>query len=538
MRHFKIMIGIVAMVLLFSCDSGTNKIPVDKLFPVSLESNGELMYINTEGKIVINPQFEEASLFTNGLALVRLSGDDKYGFINEEGNFVIQPIYKEATEFREGLAWVVEKGKAPACIDKEGYVMFTLTQAEQVHQFSEGLAAFSIDTDEDELWGFVNKKGEVQIEPQFYDPIFFREGLCPVMNEDEKYGFIEKEGQLVINYLFEKAYPFNQKHAIVSDSEKNGVIGSDGIYTINPIYERLYNDLDLISFRNNEGKIGWMRHNGDIAIKPQFDESLLFGSAELAPVALGDKWGYINRDGKFEINPQFKHATPFFGSIAFYSNDEYLFNRYGLVDIEGKVIVEPQFYFDLGVMFSRLYYYIGMDIDEYYSHVKSDYFNIDTIVNSIDINNHPKKLSLIMTFNEIKEKFNLKESDFSKESHRAKYITSTNVSKDAMINFGVAGSAFNAKQVTKSNGWWSYTDTEYYFNGEGKPSRFVYEIDLYNRGKGKSEMLTKAFVEKYGDPVSSYKDGEYEEFFFYDNIDLTIIKRRNSVELHVGEAPL
>ena len=35
------------------------------------------------------------------------------------------------------------------------------------------------------------------------------------------------------------------------------------------------------------------------------------GSDKLAPVEIGDKWGYINQEGEIVINPQFDFAGDF-----------------------------------------------------------------------------------------------------------------------------------------------------------------------------------------------------------------------------------
>ena len=61
------------------------------------------------GTIVINPQFDYAESFSDGLAVVRM-GDDyrtgKYGFIDKTGAFVINPQFDVAWKFSEGLARV------------------------------------------------------------------------------------------------------------------------------------------------------------------------------------------------------------------------------------------------------------------------------------------------------------------------------------------------------------------------------------------------------------------------------------------------
>jgi hypothetical protein len=59
-------------------------------------------YIDKSGKIVIEPQFDWALHFTEGLAAVKVKG--KYGFLDQTGKMVIQPQYHEARNLSEGLA--------------------------------------------------------------------------------------------------------------------------------------------------------------------------------------------------------------------------------------------------------------------------------------------------------------------------------------------------------------------------------------------------------------------------------------------------
>ncbi|MBT5530773.1 MAG: WG repeat-containing protein, partial [Cytophagia bacterium] len=91
------------------------------------------------------PQFSEATIFRNGLALVRTSGDEpKWGFISEDGKFAITANYKSATVFSDDLAWVVSENAPPTAINSKGEIKVTLQDAETVKIYKEGLSAFSI----------------------------------------------------------------------------------------------------------------------------------------------------------------------------------------------------------------------------------------------------------------------------------------------------------------------------------------------------------------------------------------------------------
>ena len=84
-------------------------------------------YIDKAGKIVVKPRFHFASEFDEGLARIAVENKEggwKYGYINKGGRLVISPEYDGAdTIWRAGLAGV-RFGKRSACIDRTGKVVF------------------------------------------------------------------------------------------------------------------------------------------------------------------------------------------------------------------------------------------------------------------------------------------------------------------------------------------------------------------------------------------------------------------------------
>jgi len=78
-----------------------------KLFPI-VEKN-KYGFADANGKVFIEPRYDWADSFYEGLALVKL--EDRYGFVNIVGDEVIPVKYKRALTFSEGLAGVKYKGK-------------------------------------------------------------------------------------------------------------------------------------------------------------------------------------------------------------------------------------------------------------------------------------------------------------------------------------------------------------------------------------------------------------------------------------------
>lgn len=66
---------------------------------------------------------------------------------------------------------------------------------------------------------------------------------------------------------------------------------------------------------------------------------------KIIPVRSGDYWGYIDHEGKFKINPQFKYAYSFNEDLALVMSSD---NKYGFVNSEGKYMINPSFKAALG----------------------------------------------------------------------------------------------------------------------------------------------------------------------------------------------
>ena len=89
------------------------------LYPVSVD--GKLGYIDKTGKIIIEPQFDEAYVFSNGLAKIKVG--DKYGFIDKTSKVVINPLSDTSSYFNEeGIADITTYSKDHQKQDFRGYI--------------------------------------------------------------------------------------------------------------------------------------------------------------------------------------------------------------------------------------------------------------------------------------------------------------------------------------------------------------------------------------------------------------------------------
>jgi len=524
MKYIVQLIAFIAITsILSSCGGGGDSISEVNLIPV--KSGKEFQYIDKEGKIVINPQFSDATVFRDGLALVKTSGDEpKFGFITEDGKYAINAQYKEATVFSDDLAWVVTENSAPSAIDKKGEIKFTLQDAEKVRLFKDGFAAFSMVNEEgDEKWGFVDKTGKVIINPQFKAVSNFSDGLCGVKNDDGKWGFIDKEGTITINYQFDGANDFKNGKCIVTSANKDGVIDKEGKYIINPQFSDMQIDGNIFLV-SQDGKYGWCDEDGKLIINPQFGQAYPFNGNNITSVQSGKSYGYIDKDGKILINAQFDNALPFNGKLALVVSA----SKFGFIDKDGKYVINPQFD---DIPIDLLIYFLTGGTQ--YSTVNTDYFNVGAITAILNFDN-PEGFSFSSTFEDVMNKYKLDESYFSKYKSEFKVLSSKNITNDASYSFYVLGSAYDKITVTKGSGWYQYTDTEYKFNGQNKPTGFTYSISLDGKGYGKEDAVITAIQSKLiGYKKDESKGDENTHVYYDDNKEISVFERRGNIVIRI-----
>ncbi len=71
-----------------------------RLFPII--QNEKWGYIDKTGKILMEPKFEEARIFSDGMGRVKLNG--KFGYVDATGKMVMEMNFTTAYDFSEGLA--------------------------------------------------------------------------------------------------------------------------------------------------------------------------------------------------------------------------------------------------------------------------------------------------------------------------------------------------------------------------------------------------------------------------------------------------
>lgn len=160
MQMRSLLIGALCAALLFagckenaSCDNDSDEDFTNRYLVIVDKKVG---FVDRQGNMVIEPQYDDSWGFYEGVASVEVDGS--YGFIDTMGKMIIQPTYEYATSFSDGLCAVMVDSK----------------------------------------WGYIDRSGKMVIAPQYVDASYFTDGTAIVANEDYRYGCIDRKGNAVI----------------------------------------------------------------------------------------------------------------------------------------------------------------------------------------------------------------------------------------------------------------------------------------------------------------------------------------------------
>jgi hypothetical protein len=175
--------------------------------------HGAWGYIDRNGNTAIEPQFRLAGTFKHGLAAATTGyhlGSDS-GLIDTSGKMV-ERVHAPAFMFRETYSdsvVLIHPGANGA--ESRLYQHYDLKQRKffgpivdsPSHRYSGDLIAIKVGG----KWGYMNEKGDIIIEPQFFSAGSFDDnGIAFVEPEMWSYGYIDREGRYIWYFTSRKPW--------------------------------------------------------------------------------------------------------------------------------------------------------------------------------------------------------------------------------------------------------------------------------------------------------------------------------------------
>ena len=269
-------------------------------------------FINTKGEKItteiVGFKLIEGFVGFGGLegyndGLVAVIKDKKWGFLNTEGNIVIELKYDKVSIFNNGYAiakigadfFVLNKSGEETKIESEDIV--------NVKHIINGLAPF---TNSAKQSGFIGTDGKVIIPAKFVSVGFFIDELAWAKTADKKLGYINKKGEWVIEPQFLAAKNFGIVSGLARIKTANGwayVNKAGKIITIDDT-ESWGDFNDGLAKGKKAGKTGYYNNKGEWIIAPELEAGKDFKNG-FAAVKKGGKWGFVSTSGEWVIEAKF-----------------------------------------------------------------------------------------------------------------------------------------------------------------------------------------------------------------------------------------
>ncbi|MES2725567.1 MAG: WG repeat-containing protein [Bacteroidota bacterium] len=349
MKHPLLTFGLVVFVSL--------SVSAQQLFPILLKNKWG--YMNTEGKVIIQPKYDIALEFNEGHAVVALSNQPC--LINvQEKRIIDTGLYEYISTFSEGLCAVRDFKKHWCYINNTGKTILKLDSfVYEANPFYNGLARVSKKVDDiTQKFGFdisnlsyrfayINKNGAYVSDFKYRDAVNFNtnvarvreNGLTYLINtsctkiseefseisdfsdslaiciKEGKFGYINTSGMVVILNQYDFATMFFNGFAEISMNGKSCFINKLGEKQFEPVYEELRPFAEGFAGFKQGAKLGFINAKGQIQMNPYYDEVAYFANG-LCPVRKGSKWGAINAQGKLIIKLEYDFVGTFDDGIA------------------------------------------------------------------------------------------------------------------------------------------------------------------------------------------------------------------------------
>lgn len=372
------------LVLLCGVVAGCSSAPDDEPGLYRFWQDGSVGYMDATGRVVIPATFHQGRDFQDGQAIVVVDAREwagQWAVIDTRGNFLIEPSNDRPIWFDEGR-WVIERGGV------HRFGGSTVWPGDELLLADEAGKALT------------NKLSASYLLPPRHGRAMFRTQIQEDQDEDvRRWGWLDRDGQIVIEPVYEDASQFTDGLAVVYLDGNCGVIDVNGQWVLDPIYDDLGKEfVDGYIFAQRGNRVGvidrqgnWVRdihhdatigHNGDLAhlkttpIKPEnefeyprdrfllinmdgkqstidFEATGLFFEDGLMPVVRDAKIGYVNQELELVIPCRLGHPDEELEEWIDYWSFNVRFSegaapamsngKWGYIDTKGNWLIEPTF---------------------------------------------------------------------------------------------------------------------------------------------------------------------------------------------------
>jgi hypothetical protein len=285
---------------------------------------GQWGWVNADGRVV-PARYNALGSFGEGLMPVQVG--ERWGYADAAGELRIEPRFEAALRFRDGVAVACEGGK-------DGYLKPDGTwllppQFELLDYATEGRGRVKTNGQ----WHLLDLAGNV-LSAGYDSVIEYVGGMARVVRGD-KVSYIGADGQPLTDQWFDSADRYADGFAPVTIGEQMWLLRSDGsLHGPHKVIRPVDEGLCLIV----SGGVGFMDGNGAIVVDPKYDTASSFRGG-LAAVKRDGLWTHIRKDSVEIAPPRWERALQVSEGVGRVCAG----GKWGAVGLDGQVLIEPRF---------------------------------------------------------------------------------------------------------------------------------------------------------------------------------------------------
>lgn len=207
----------------------------ESFFNVKLRG-GKTGLLGKDGWEVL-PNLDLEKIFPGNENLYSAIFEGKYGVVDPSGNWVIEPTFEEISVFNEGIA-VFKEGNQFGLLDASGKILQSPSW-KKIMPFQNGT---TILTSDDKKF-LIDTNGSILTIVGFDELFRLEEGGFLVENEGE-IGLINKAGEELIPSQFELIQKENEDYVLVKKDGLSGIVNQNGGMVLPIAYEQILFDWD------------------------------------------------------------------------------------------------------------------------------------------------------------------------------------------------------------------------------------------------------------------------------------------------------
>ena len=266
----------------------------------------DAMYDSVEYVFYEEGEYDEMSIFSNNMASVRRN--ETWGYCNSQGKKKVKNLYTYAGAFNNDMAPVVDAEGEAYYIDSNGNKVMAVN-VEDVQGLGVMSAADIYSVFNGREWNYYNKSGELLM-GGFLEGSTFASGLAAART---------KEGWKIYD---------------LKGNVKSGAV-----------YEDVVMDEKQMAYRNErlfvraaQGYIMIDGEGGRIGTDV-YEDARIFYESTYAAVKKDGRWGFIDKDGSWFIEPAYEDARSFLNGYAAVQTD----GLWGFVNMDKELCIPCQF---------------------------------------------------------------------------------------------------------------------------------------------------------------------------------------------------